>query len=300
MRPDSASMRSYGAPDMPERPDLEWVVPKLNSRLTGQRLQAVEVLEPIVVRLGVLGDFAELLQGVVIKAVTRRLHFVVFELDGTSDLTLAIHPMLAGRFQWAERDARRYKDTCVVFSFDEVDLRYRDDKKMGKVYLMPSAACDTIPGFASVGVDVLDPEGFTKARLAGLLKGRRDQVKLFLMDKGAVDSFGNAYADETLFHAGLHPKRRCSELSEQEIGRLHAAMVKTLMDARTEVARRAPAIHEKERSLLVVRNRKGAPCTRCDAPIRVVGVRGQDAFFCAVCQPDPKSRGFVNWRRPKN
>lgn len=292
---------------MPERPDLAWVIPQLHEALAGHTVGEVTIGDPIVLRLGVRGTLDELLPGQRITRVHRHLHFVVFELEpaeGQPPMVLAIHPMLAGRFRLQEPSARRTKDTCVAFVAEgagpdgaDLEVRYRDDKRMGKVYLMPSEARGSIPGFEPVGVDVLDPDGFTVDVLSAILRTRRDQLKVFLLDKGAVDAFGNAYADEALHRAGLHPKRRCRELSDEEVTALHTAMVDTLAEATAEVAARAPRLDEKVRDFLRVRNRKGEDCPSCGTTIRTVGVRGHDAFFCPTCQPDPKSRGFVSWRR---
>lgn len=281
---------------MPERPDLAYVIPRLSDGLVGQTIDVVRVKEPIVLRVGVEGRIDTLLNGRRIEAVRRHLHFVVFDLQ-PSELTLAIHPMLAGRFRFDPPGRRDLKSLCVAWGLsDGRELRYRDDKRMGKVYLMPTAQLGKIPGFEPVGVDVLDPSVFTVERLGAILRKRRDQLKVFLLDKGAVDSFGNAYADEALHRAGQHPKRRCSELKGDEIATLHRAMVDTIAEATAEVARREPALDEKVRDFLRVRNRKGEPCPVCGDTVRAAGVRGHDAFFCPTCQRDPKARGFVNWR----
>jgi formamidopyrimidine-DNA glycosylase len=175
-------------------------------------------------------------------------------------------------------------------------MRYRDDKQMGKVYVYAPADRDKVPGLEKIGVDVLGPE-FTPERLRVLARGRREQVKVFLMDKATIDAFGNAYADEALWAARIHPKARVNELSADALLRLHGAMIAVLSEARDEVAARKPPLDAKVRDFLVVRNKKGAPCPRCGAPVRVLGVLGHDAFFCAVCQPDEKGRGLVDWRR---
>jgi formamidopyrimidine-DNA glycosylase len=220
---------------------------------------------------------------------------VVFHLE-PADLTLVVHPMLAGRFRLSTRTDADTRDLVVAFSgLDGAELRILDDVRMGKVYLMPTAKLSAIPGFEPVGMDVLG-SSFSRAALASLLKKRRDQVKLFLLDKGAVDAFGNAYADEVLFAAGIHPKRRCSELSPSDIERLAVAMPKVLREARDEVERRAPPLDEKVRDFLHVRKRAGEPCPVCGAKIRTAGVRGQDAFFCPNCQPDVGGKGLVDWR----
>ena len=292
-----------GAPDqvpdpptrrMPERPDLEYQRDLLHTgvRCGGDRRGGAQPHRgPKAGR----EDAAALVGRTV--GVERQSHFMVFGLDGPAPaLEVAIHPMLAGRFQLCPAQARVTKDTCFAFTFEDGrQLRYRDRKQMGKVYIAPTDKRTSIPGLASIGLDVLAPN--SPSRLLSGARRRRDQVKVFLMDKSALDAFGNAYADETLFAAGIHPKARVRELSDAQLHALHQAAITVLREACETIRERQPPLHEKVRDFLKVRNRKGEPCPTCDAPIRVAGVRGHDAFFCAVCQPDQKGRGFVRWRR---
>jgi formamidopyrimidine-DNA glycosylase len=236
--------------------------------------------------------------GRVIREVRRRAHFVVLALDGAPPLEIVVAPMLAGRFALAAPTDRRPADLALTLSLsDGRELRYRDDVQMGKVYVIDAAQEAQVPGLATVGVDVLDAAAFTRDRFRTLARARRDQVKVFLMDKSALDALGNAYADEVLFEAKIHPKTFVRSLPEADLDRLHDAIVKVLGDARDEVAKRKPPIDEKVRDFLKVRNRHGAPCPRCGAKIRKAGVHGHDAFFCPECQPDGRRSALVDFRR---
>jgi formamidopyrimidine-DNA glycosylase len=278
---------------MPERPDLEHQVPIVAARLTGATLTGVRVKKPVVVRSPVPLD---VLAGRTVTAVARRGHFVCFTLDGPWDI--AINLMLAGRFSFAPVGTKDPADLAVAFAIGEEELRYRDDVQMGKVYLHPHGDPSGVPGLEPVGVDVLG-QGFTVDVLRGLVRKRREQVKVFLMDKATFDSFGNAYADETLWEAHIHPKATTASLPPDAVERLHAAMVKVLGDARDEIARRNPPLDAKLRDFLAVRNRAGSPCPRCGTKIRTTGVHGHDAFFCPVCQPDVAGKGFVAWGKER-
>jgi len=288
---------------MPERPELDYIVPILARELDGARITEVRVEQPVVLRMTVLGDVRALLPGRTVRGVTRRGHFVMFRLDGAPPLELAVHPMLAGRFRVEAPGDRQHKTTAFVLGLVLEDgrvreLRYRDDKQMGKVYLLDPAERARVPRLGTIGVDVLGP-GFSHAAFRALARKRRDQVKLFLLDKTQLDSLGNAYADEALFAAGVHPKARVRDLDDAALDRLHDAIVQVITEASAEVARRAPPLDAKVRDFLKVRGRKGEPCVVCGERIRVAGVRGHDAFFCGVCQPDAKGRGFIDWRKAR-
>jgi formamidopyrimidine-DNA glycosylase len=143
------------------------------------------------------------------------------------------------------------------------------------------------------GLDVLSPQ-FTAERFVSLLKRRRDQVRVFLLDKTALDSLGNAYADEVLYEAGIHPKTWCRSLSHEEALRLHKAIGDVMREAAAEVARRGEPIEVKVRDFLKVRLKE--ECPRCGSKIRKAGVRGMDAYFCPRCQPATRA-GLVDWTR---
>jgi formamidopyrimidine-DNA glycosylase len=282
---------------MPERPDLEYVVPILAKELVGRSLTGARIKKPVVLRVAVEGKLEELIAGQTITAVARRAHFVDFALAGP--LALVISPMLAGRFVLAPAKDKSPADLAIAFGLDDGrELRYRDDVQMGKVYLIRKGDEAHIPGHQKVGLDVLDKKVFTRAAFRQAAARRRDQVKVFLMDKSALDAMGNAYADEVLFEARLHPKTFVKALAPAEVDALHDAIVKVLGDASKTIAARKPPLDEKLRDFLKVRGRRGEPCPRCGDKIRSAGVHGHDAEFCPTCQPATRRSGIVDWKIP--
>jgi formamidopyrimidine-DNA glycosylase len=274
---------------MPELPDLLYVVARLRESLAGRHVTAERVKEPVVLRFTVRGNLS-LLLGRALLDVFRKSHFVVFRFEG---LDLAVNPMLAGRFRLAAPGDKDEASLAFALALGDVELRYLDDKSMGKAYLIATDDWRAIPGMQTGGIDILSPE-FSRERFCSLLKHRRDQVRAFLLDKKALDSLGNAYADEVLFEAGIHPKTFCRRLSHEEGVRLHDAIVKVMREAAEEVARRAEPIEVKVRDFLKVRLKD--TCPRCGSKIRTAGVKGMDAYFCPRCQPATRS-GLVDWTR---
>jgi formamidopyrimidine-DNA glycosylase len=262
----------------------------LRPALIGRTVGAARLAAPVVLRSLVKGDLA-LLVGRTLDDIARSNHFLVFRFG---DLDLAVNPMLAGRFKLAEPASRMEAAAAFVLTFvPGPDLRYLDDKKMGKAYLAAADDLSAIPGLQAIGVDVLSPQ-FTVERFASLLRHRRDQVRVFLLDKRALDSLGNAYADEVLFEARIHPKTWCRSLTHEDAERLHAAIVLVLKHAVAEVARRDEPIEVKVRDFLKVRLKPD--CPRCGSRVRKAGVKGMDAYFCPTCQPATRP-GFVDWTR---
>ena len=274
---------------MPELPDLLYIVSRLRERLLGCHVTSERVHEPVVLRFAVRGNLS-LLLGRPLDELFRKSHFVVFRFEG---LDLAVNPMLAGRFRLSPPGAADEGTLGFALGFGEVELRYLDDKKMGKAYLIATDDWQAVPGMQTGGIDILSPE-FSRERFVSLLKHRRDQVRVFLLDKKALDSLGNAYADEVLFEAGIHPKTFCRSLSHEDGVRLHDAIVKVVNEAAVEVARRQQPIDVKVRDFLKVRRKQ--ICPRCGSKLRTAGVKGMDSWFCPRCQPATR-QGFVDWTR---
>ncbi|WP_437607022.1 DNA-formamidopyrimidine glycosylase family protein [Sorangium sp. So ce834] len=286
---------------MPERPDLEYVVPILARELAGATVAAARADSPVVLRVLLPERLDALLPGAEIRRVGRRAHAVVFELAGARALDLVVAPMLAGRFSITLPGETRIP-TDLAFSLalkDGRELRVRDEVQMSKIYVLARGEFDKIPGLERVGLDVLDPQVFTQDAFRTAACGRRGLVKDFLMDKAALDSLGNAYADEVLFEAQIHPKATVKGLSEAELDRLHAAIARVLGDATRTIAQRAPALDEKLRDFLKVRGRPGQPCPRCGDKLRRASLHGYDAIYCPTCQPEEGKGAAAELRRAK-
>jgi formamidopyrimidine-DNA glycosylase len=284
---------------MPELPDLLYIQGELEARVRGHEVRAARLVNPVLLRALVPGGL-ELLVGRRLTSIERLAHFLFFRFadDATGDaLELGVNPMLAGRFRLAspgERDeAALGLSLTFVVDKGELELRYLDDKQMGKVYLAPAGKRADIPALPRPGLPILGA-AFTREAFRAAIGKRRDQVRVFLMDKSAIDSLGNAYADEVLWAARLHPKTPCRALSAEEIDRLHDETVRVMREAVAEVARRKAPTEDKIRDFLQIRLR--SVCPRCGKKVRKAGVYGQDSYFCPHCQP-PRRPGLVDWRK---
>jgi len=291
---------------VPELPDLVRIEDELQRTIVGKRVGAARTGDPLVLRVMVNEPFPEVLVGRRLAEVRRRGHFMRFSFEG--GLVLVINAMLAGRYKLGaapgtggepKSKSKSKKDPvslglALVFE-DGPELQYVDDKRMGKVYVASAADEAKIPVYGNLGVDPLSP-AFTREAFGALVAKRRDQVRRFLMDKAAIASIGNAYADEILFAARLHPKTFCHKLAPAQTGALHDAIPRVLTGAIAEIRRRAAPIDVKVRDFLAVRGRDGQPCRVCGTTIRAVRVGDGDACFCPSCQPAARKL-FVDWSK---
>ena len=137
-------------------------------------------------------------------------------------------------------------------------------------------------------------ESFTFEIFEKLIRGRRHQARVFLMDQSALSAIGNAYADEILFTAGIHPKTACSSLTAEQRRGLYGAIRSVLAWGIAEVEKAGMPIEVKVRDHMQVRGRKDQPCPRCGGKIRRAGVLGYDSFYCPSCQPATRTQP-IQW-----
>lgn len=277
---------------MPELPELEVVSEVLNRRVIDRPIARVEVIAPagaIVLRdLAGRGVEAALTNDR-FAGVQRRGKFLVFSLQATPDLLLVINPKLTGRLQLAATGAKRFAKTALALSFDAgQELRYVDQKMMGQVYLTERLA--DVPGFAEMGPEALE---ISLADFTARLRPFRGEIKGVLVRSEFVAGIGNAYADEILWAARLHPYRKRTQLTAAEVERLYAAMRATLIEATDKMrVEMGEEIHREPRTFLQVHLRTGEPCPRCGAPIALVSANQRITNFCRTCQPGGLIKGM--------
>lgn len=278
---------------MPELPDLVHVQSVLSRAACGQTVVGARVGDPVVLRIMVAARFPALLVGQTIKTITRKGQFLDFALD---DVHLVVNAMLSGRYWLVNPDQPAPRELILSLSLSGgKELRYSDETRMGKIYVAAPDQLSHLPGFSTLGVDLLSDD-FTLPRFRNLVSRRRDQVRQFLLDKTAMAAIGNAYADEILFASHLHPKTFCHKLDPGEVDELYAAIRSVMDHAIREIQSRDQPVEVKLRDFLKVRGRAGQPCPTCATTIRRVRVGRDDACFCPKCQPTERKL-FVDFRR---
>jgi formamidopyrimidine-DNA glycosylase len=278
---------------MPELPELEVVCEVLQRRVIGETITGVKVIPPggaIVVRDLTNQGFEVSLVGGRLNSVIRRGKFLVFSVQNTGRTILLVpNPKLTGRLQLATATDKKRAKTHIIFTLGSGrQLRYYDQKQMGQLYL--SSSLDAIPGYAEMG-----PEPFevTLEEFRKRIKPFRGEIKGVLTRGEFIAGIGNAYADEILWEAHLHPFRKRTQLTPAEVDRLFEAMRSTLSGAIEKVrAAMQEIIDQKPRDFMAVHMKTGDPCPRCGTTISLVGSNDRITNFCRTCQPGGLIKGM--------
>jgi formamidopyrimidine-DNA glycosylase len=278
---------------MPELPELEVVREVLQRRVVGQTITRAALIPPggpIVARDLTHNGFEHGLSGARVQAVRRRGKFLVLTLASAAPpIFLAINPKLTGRLQLADASAKRMARTHLVLELEDGrQLRYVDQKQMGQLYLTPDP--ERVPEYAGMGPEALE---ISLPEFREGLRMYRGEIKGILTRGTFVAGIGNAYADEILWAARLHPYRKRTQLSAAEVDQLHQAMRETLTRATEQVrTEMQEQIHLKPRDFLSVHMKAGQPCPRCGTPISLVGANQRITNFCRTCQPGGLIKGM--------
>ena len=278
---------------MPELPDLVYIQKKLEPDIKGELIKSAKAEKPLIVRSFIGEEYAQQLAGQKVKAVNLRSPFLHIQLE---KYHLVLNLMLAGRLMLLDQAPKKKGYLCfsMIFNSGQRLLLY-DEKQMAKIYIAENEHLSQIPAFSTLGLDLLSTDFSLEAFLKLLSKERR-QVRVFIMDKNKFSSIGNAYADEILFKAKIHPKTMSNKLSDEMKTSLYQAIKETMSWGIEEVEKANEPIEVKVRGHMQVRNRHGQPCPECGTKIRRAGVYGHDTFFCPNCQQQP-GNSFIQWQK---
>lgn len=269
---------------MPELPEVETVVRALRRPLVGRTITGMTTDWPRHIVLPAPDALRERISGRRVEAINRRGKYLVFALS--DDETLIVHLKMSGHLSVAGPEMPPDPYVHTAFPLDDGrELRFRDVRKFGRVYLVRDP--DEVLG--PLGPEPLD-DAFTAVALSGLFSGRKRVLKPLLLDQTFIAGIGNIYADEALFAAGILPTRRSDTLTGAEIGRLHAAIRQVLQQG---IEREGASINsyvkpdgekgDMQNAVMVFR-RTGQPCYNCGTPVERIVLGGRSTHFCPHCQ----------------
>jgi formamidopyrimidine-DNA glycosylase len=269
---------------MPELPEVETFVRALRRPLLGRTIVAARNDWPRHIALPPPDELAARIAGRRIEAIDRRGKYLVFSLS--DDENLIIHLKMTGHLSVVPADTPTDPYAHTIFALDDGrELRFRDPRKFGRVYLVRDPAAVVGP----LGPEPLT-DAFTAGELAARLAGRRRVLKPLLLDQTFIAGIGNIYADEALFDAGLRPTRRSETLSAEEIAALHAAIRKVLA---LGIEREGASISSyvkpdgqkgEMQDEVSVYGRGGQTCYTCGGPIERIVLGGRSTHYCPNCQ----------------
>jgi formamidopyrimidine-DNA glycosylase len=268
---------------VPELPEVEVTRRGIAPQIAGRRISAVAVREP---RLRWrVPDAVRQLAGRTVRSVGRRGKYLLLDCG---DGHLILHLGMSGSLRVLPAGAAAQKHDHFDLVLGDRMLRLRDPRRFGAV-LWTDAGPAAHPLLRHLGVEPLT-RSLDGRRLHALTRGRRTAIKQFIMDSRRLVGVGNIYASESLFRAGIDPRKPARRLTRAQCACLSRAIKDTLRAAiraggsslRNFVGSDGVAGCFQLRTR--VYERAGKPCRRCGTPVRRL-VQGQrSTYYCPSCQ----------------
>ena len=267
---------------MPELPDIVVYLEALQSRVVGERLERLRIASPFLLRS--IEPRPEELAGRVVRRVARLGKRIVFGFD--DDYFVILHLMIAGRLRWKQPGAPipgRLGLAAFDFPAGTLLLTEAGSKHRASLYIARGAA--GLAAHDPGGIDVLaaDLPAFRAA-----LTRESHTLKRALTDPRLFSGVGNAYSDEILHAAKLSPLKLTTQLTAEEIERLHHATRDTLLTwierLRKATGNGFPEGVTAFREEMAVHGRYRKPCPVCGSPVQRIRYAENEVNYCATCQ----------------
>jgi len=300
---------------VPELPEVETIARGLHRRVAGDAVESVWIGSRPQPLKSPAGLIARTLEGKRIVRVHRAGKHIVVDLEGESRTSETagletkrgkrvgrgqtrqaaslpqssaqtqwiVHLGMTGRLVVSEPAAEIAKHTHLIAKLASGrELRFIDPRMFGKlsIHLHPE-------GFDPGGVEPLE---VSEERFIELFRGRKTPIKSALLNQQLLRGVGNIYADESLFRAGIRPRRRAAAITREQLGKLHRAVREVLREAialgGSSISDYVDADGEEGFFQLQHRvyGREGEPCLVCATAIRRVVLAGRSSHYCPKCQ----------------
>jgi len=273
---------------VPELPEVETIARGLDKRVRGDVIEAVWLgkhREPL---KSSAREIAAALAGTRIAQVRRIGKHIVFDLELKASRNRKesrqwiVHLGMTGRMLVCSPEEESPKHTHAIATLSSGrELRFVDPRRFGRLSVTMEQAF-TGPGSEPLTVT---PEEFVR-----LFHGRKTPIKAALLNQKLLHGVGNIYADESLFRAGIRPRRQAGRLTRAELDRLHAALKEVLREAiklggssvsdYVDAEGREGFFQLQHRVYL----RTGKPCLVCKTPIKRFVLGGRGTHYCPKCQ----------------
>lgn len=193
-----------------------------------------------------------------------------------------VHLGMTGSLRVCEAETEVAKHTHAVLKLSSGrELRFVDPRRFGRLSVTQGG------DFDAAGVEPLDVD---LERFLALFHGRKTPIKSALLNQKLLRGVGNIYADESLFRAGLRPRRRASTITRDQLAKLLIAVKEVLREA---IALGGSSISDYvdadgEEGFFQLRHRvygrEDEPCLVCKTPIKRVVIGGRSSHYCPKCQ----------------
>ena len=270
---------------MPELPEVETSRRGIEPHLKNRTITNI-IIRQHKLRWPIPKDLPSLAKGKKILDVCRRAKYIYLKLDNGN---IIIHLGMSGslRICTNKTPPEKHDHIDITVSSNKI-LRLRDPRKFGCVLWEP-ADINQHRLISPLGPEPLE-DVFNAEYLHKKASKRQCSIKSFIMNSHIVVGVGNIYASESLFRAGINPKRKAGNISLSRMKKLVEAIKLTLELAIEEggtTLKDFTGINGQPgyfAQKLLAYGRNGKKCMSCDGIIKQITQQARSTYYCSTCQ----------------
>lgn len=269
---------------MPELPEVETTVNAISKKLESNKIHLIRVYQPNL-RYTFKRSWLNQIVGQKIFNVSRRGKYIVVKLHKGA---LIIHLGMTGKLYFSENNEPLKKHDHFELRIGQLMLRYNDPRRFGCLIWTKDE-----PLKHKLLVN-LGKEPFSKEFTGNYLyqKGKQSNIsiKKFIMNNNIVVGVGNIYANESLYFAGINPKRKASNISLNRfiklVGSIKLVLSNAIEAGGTTLQDYFSPYGEPGyfKNKLYVYGRENKTCRNCDIKIKKIIIGQRSSFYCSKCQ----------------
>ena len=286
---------------MPELPEVEIVRQSLTKKINQKKVKKVLVRNRNL-RFKIPYNFARFFEGKKIIGVKRFSKYLI--LCFLNDKYCLLHLGMSGTIHILNNNKKNLltntsfysspilpkKHNHVEIFFKNFRLVYNDPRRFGFFQIINSSL-SLKKRFYKLGPEPFQSE-FNLKYLLFYLKGKKKNIKNFLLDQNFVSGIGNIYASEILFLSKINPLKKAFLLKKSDLKKIILNSKKVLLDA---IKKGGSSIRDfknttgKKGSFQKKFNtyeREGFKCKRskCSGIIKKKIISNRSTYFCNICQ----------------
>jgi len=269
---------------VPELPEVETTKRGLEPLILNRRILSAHIYKKKL-RWEIPSHLIETLKQKTIHNISRRAKYLLIEL---SDGQLVIHLGMSGSMSVAPSSEPLKKHHHFELKLDNLtSIRFHDPRRFGSILWQDND--NQLKLLSDLGPEPLSYD-FNDEVLYYASTGRSKNIKSFIMDSKVVVGVGNIYASESLFLAGISPKRVSGKTSKSRYETLTKSIKKILTDAINNGGTTLNDFSNVDGSpgyfaqILSVYDREGMPCMRCNGKIKRIIQNQRATYYCPKCQ----------------
>jgi len=269
---------------MPELPEVETTLKGLEPLITDRKILSVQIYKKKL-RWEIPTHLKKTLKNQTISKISRRAKYLLFHFYSGK---LVMHLGMSGSISVVSSSEPLKKHEHFELKLDNnTSLRFHDPRRFGSVLWQKPNEIITL--LKNLGPEPLSYE-FDEDSLFKSSIGKSRNIKSFIMDSNVVVGVGNIYASESLFLAGISPKRKAGKTSRKRMIVLTKSIKNVLMDAINNGGTTLNDFSNVDGNpgyfsqVLNVYGRENMPCRRCTGKIKRIIQNQRATYYCPKCQ----------------